>query len=187
MGASVGGPAMTGKSGRRREAMLEPMADHLLANGLAASSLRALAEAAGTSDRMLLYYFADRDALLTALLDHVVARMTALLGAFGEAAARPADALLTEIWAAARTDAFRPFMLLFIELAAAAGRGEQPHRGIAARIARGFAGWVAGRLDGDPAGRERRAFRLLATLDGLFLLHAAGLEAEADAAAGPRG
>ena len=177
-------PPVDGKRARRRDALLDAMADHLLAHGLAGSSLRALAEAAGTSDRMLLYYFADRDALLTALLDHVAGRMTARLGALGPAAPRPADALLTDLWAAARTPAFRPSMLLFLELAAAAGRGEQPHRRIAARIAQGFAAWVADRLDGDPANRPARAYRLLATLDGLFLLYGAGLEDEANAVAG---
>ena len=48
----------------RREAAIERMADHVLSEGLAAGTLRPLAAAAGTSDRMLLYYFADKDELL---------------------------------------------------------------------------------------------------------------------------
>ena len=57
----------------RREAAIERMADHVLAEGLAAATLRPLAAAAGTSDRMLLYYFADKDELLTATLARISA------------------------------------------------------------------------------------------------------------------
>jgi len=39
----------------RRQAALERMADHLLREGMTGASLRPLAAAAGTSDRMLLY------------------------------------------------------------------------------------------------------------------------------------
>ena len=45
----------------RREDAIERMTDHILLKGLAGATLRPLAAAAGTSDRMLLYYFADRD------------------------------------------------------------------------------------------------------------------------------
>ena len=48
----------------RREAAIERMADYVLSEGLGAATLRPLAAAAGTSDRMLLYYFADKDELL---------------------------------------------------------------------------------------------------------------------------
>jgi AcrR family transcriptional regulator len=63
----------------RRQAMLVAMADHLLREGLNAASLRPLAAAAGTSDRMLLYYFADKEELLTATLVEVAQRMQPLL------------------------------------------------------------------------------------------------------------
>ena len=174
-----------GKRARRRDALLDAMADHLLANGLASSSLRTLAEAAGTSDRMLLYYFADRDALLTALLDHVVARMTAMLGAFGNAAERPAGVLLAELWAAARTPAFSPFMLLFIELAAAAGSwraaapaDRRPDRAGLRRLGRR----AAGRRPGGRAPPARTGCWRRSTASSCFT--SAGLEEEADAAAG---
>src|SRR5580693_6683546 len=63
----------------RREAAIERMADHLLLEGLGAATLRPLAAAAGTSDRMLLYYFSDKDELLSATLQRLAARMTAQL------------------------------------------------------------------------------------------------------------
>ena len=65
----------------RRELAIEAMADYLLAHGLEAATLRQLAEAAGTSDRMLLYYFTDRDELLSATLERIAARLAAKLDA----------------------------------------------------------------------------------------------------------
>ena len=167
---------------QRRGALLDAMADHLLLHGLAGSPLRALAASAGTSDRMLLYYFADRDELLTALLEHVAVRLAHLLSV-GHREKQPYEDLLAELWSLARQQVFRPFMLLFLELAAAAGRGEEPHRTAASKIASGFIGWIEQRLTGNEADGRRQAALLLATLDGLFLLHSAGCSAEAEAAA----
>ena len=167
--------------GRRRAALLDAMADHLLAHGLAGSPLRALAAAGGTSDRMLLYYFADREELLGAVLDHVAGRLHAMLLA---AEAMPADwaALLRALWEQTRTPLMRPYLQLFLELATAAGRGEEPHRTAATRIAGGFIDWAAGQLEPGPASATARAALLLATLDGLLLLDGAGRGEEAEAA-----
>ena len=85
----------------RREAAIERMADHLLLEGMSAASLRPLAAAAGTSDRMLLYYFADKDELVAATLDRVAARLTAMLDAAIPAGARLIfPELLTAVWGA---------------------------------------------------------------------------------------
>jgi AcrR family transcriptional regulator len=48
--------------------LLAAMAAHVRLMGLAGASLRPLAKAAGTSDRMLIYHFGTKAALLTALL-----------------------------------------------------------------------------------------------------------------------
>lgn len=167
----------------RRSVLLDAMAEHLLKHGLSGSPLRGLAAAASTSDRMLLYYFADKDELLTSLLEHVAAQLARLLDAGDQDGPLAYADLLARLWSAARAAKFRPYMLLFLELAAAAGRGQEPHRTAAGRIARGFAGWIGDRLSGDGDDRAVQAAVLLATLDGLFLLHSAGCEAEADAAA----
>ncbi len=69
----------------KRALILDKLADHVLAHGLSASSLRPLAKAAGTSDRMLIYYFADKSALIAAVLQHIAGRMVTLM----ESAAAP--------------------------------------------------------------------------------------------------
>jgi AcrR family transcriptional regulator len=47
------------KNYTRRAEIIQRLTDYVLAEGLSAASLRPLAKAAGTSDRLLLYYFND--------------------------------------------------------------------------------------------------------------------------------
>ncbi len=167
----------------RREAALDRMADHLLAAGLGGASLRALAAAAGTSDRMLLYYFSDKDELLAATLERVAGRLTALLDAALPPGTRMAFApLLTRVWAAVGSPGLRPYMRLWLELAAAAARNPVPHGAIAEAIMAGFVAWAAAHLDDSAGGRDASPALLLATMEGLLFLDAVGRRDLADAA-----
>jgi AcrR family transcriptional regulator len=60
------GPAATG-----RDALLGRAIGHFAEHGVGDTSLRALAEAIGTSHRMLIYHFGSRDGLLAAVVDTV--------------------------------------------------------------------------------------------------------------------
>jgi AcrR family transcriptional regulator len=48
----------------RHDELLEQATDHVLEHGLIGLTLRPLAAAIGTSDRMLIYHFGSRDALV---------------------------------------------------------------------------------------------------------------------------
>ena len=63
----------------KRSDLIDKLADHILAEGLLNASLRPLAKAVGTSDRMLLYYFKDKDELIEAVLNRIAARITVIL------------------------------------------------------------------------------------------------------------
>jgi len=169
----------------RREAAIEHMADHVLSEGLSAATLRPLAAAAGTSDRMLLYYFADKDELLTATLGRIATRMIIQLdGAIPAEPPRPFAVLLEEVWAAMASESLQPFMPLWLELASGAARGLQPHRNVAGAIADGFLAWVAIRLQPEPGGEPSSSAPLfLASIEGMYLLKAIGRGATADLAA----
>ena len=168
----------------RREAAIERMADHVLSQGLGAATLRPLAAAAGTSDRMLLYYFADKDELLTATLGRIAARMIDQLDAAIPVEPRRTFAvLLGEVWGAMASDGLRPFMPLWLDLASGAARGLQPHRHVAGQIADGFLPWVTIRLEPEGDGAAASLGPLfLATIEGMSLLKAVGREALADSA-----
>lgn len=166
----------------RRAAILERLADHMLARGLSASSLRPLAKAAGTSDRMLLYYFADKDELVAATLEVVAARLTALLAA-RTGAPLPYDALLAKLVETLLDDALWPYMRLWLELASMAAGGDPLAKRVGEQLGRGFLAWDMAQLDcPDPAMRMAQAARLLLTIEGLVLLKSIGLDDIGEAA-----
>jgi AcrR family transcriptional regulator len=171
-------------SDTRRAQLIERIADHLLDHGLPGASLRPMAAAAGTSDRMLLYYFPDREAVLTAALERIAADMAAGLESAIGPEPRAFSALLRELRAATRVPAFARYMQLWLEVASRAARGEPPYPAVGEAIGRGFLDWAAARLQvergEDP---QARATLLLAILDGLALMDSVGLTPLADAAA----
>lgn len=70
---------MAGTTTRQR--YLDAVVEHMVDEGRTDSSLVVLAEAAGTSDRMLIYYFKTREALLTEAAETIRRRRTARLSA----------------------------------------------------------------------------------------------------------
>jgi AcrR family transcriptional regulator len=160
---------------------LERLADHVLATGLASASLRPLAAASGTSDRMLLYYFRDKNDLLAATLGCIAARMLALLNDALPGQYRYA-ALLPKVAALLASDALRPYMVIWLELAALAARGQEPFQTIAGQLADGFLAWTGERLEVGEPQRAPQAALLLATVDGMMLLRAIGRQGAVSAA-----
>lgn len=139
-----------------------------------------MAAAIGTSDRMLLYYFADRDALLTAALGTVAARLRTALDSSGDEAPRSYPILLGDVWTIFRAPSFQPYLKLWLEVAANAAGGTEPFSTIGGTIADNFIAWAARRLDiADADKRFGAAALLLATIDGLALLEAVGRGNEA--------
>ena len=167
---------------QKRAAALDHMADHLLVHGLAGASLRPLAKAAGISDRMLLYYFADKEEVLVETLMVVAGRLQAELGAAAPDARAPSE-LAPALWSVLQGPQMKPAMALWLEISAAAVRGQAPFVEIAAQIAEGFLDWVEARLE-VPAGADRRAVAalVLGGLDGLFMLGGVGQAALAERA-----
>lgn len=164
------------KNDERRAAIVDRLADHVLAHGLIASSLRPLAKAAGTSDRMLLYYFSDKAEIIGATLARIAERMTVQLAEHTASRPLPLDALITHLSAIVLKAEFWPYMCVWLELASRAGRGDPLYTGIAAQIGEGFLGWGAMQLDApDEAARARDAARLLVVIEGMVLVKAIGL------------
>ncbi len=160
----------------RRLAAIERMAEFLLTEGLAAATLRPLAAAAGTSDRMLLYYFKDRDEILSATLHYFAERMLAQL----DEAVPPGKlysfrTLLDEVCEALASQEIRRSMHLWLDLAAGASRGFQPHLKIGGEMAERFTAWIAHRLAPRQEGQPTTSAALFLTLiEGMHLLEALG-------------
>ena len=167
----------------RRAAALDRVADHMLAHGLALSTLRALGQAAGVSDRMLMYYFTDKDDIVLAALATIAARLGGVLADAAPFGTRqPERAVLADLAALCRGNRLRPYIRVWIELVSLASRGEQPYLAAAGQIAEYFIFWVAERLDLDEAHRMPAAARMIALIDGLILLDCVGRGEMADRA-----
>lgn len=156
----------------QRQHVIEALGDHLLRTGLSQSSLRQLAGAAGVSDRMLLYYFDDKAEVLAQVLTRLAASMSEQLNVAIPEGERLSPAALTA--RAARiviAPAFLPYMRLWLEVVAAAGRNEAPFAQISQAVAHGFLEWIEQRLqpiDGRCAAGQAAA--ILALVDGLVLV-----------------
>lgn len=158
------------KSDDKRDVIIDLLADHVLAHGLAASSLRPLARAAGLSDRMLLYYFKDKDAVIEATLARIVARLTARLTRHVDAAPLPLEALATKLLAILVADDLWPYMCVWLEIAAMAARGDAFYRTVGGQIGEGFLAWGEAQLE-----NPKDATALLVKIEGTIVLRSLGI------------
>lgn len=168
----------------RRETAIERMADYLLEEGLEAATLRPLAAAAGTSDRMLLYYFVDRDELMSVTLQRIASRLAAHLDKLVPSGQRrPFAELLTEVRNALRSNELRPYMNIWLDLSARASGGCQPYHAVAGIIADGFLDWAEARLDGrNVTVRREMAALFISAINGMHVLESIGRSEVADVA-----
>ena len=163
-------------AGDRRADILEQLADFVLEHGLDAANLRAMARACGTSDRMLLYYFPDKSALLTATLERIAGRMTAMLDAVAPPHPLPGDALLAAVVPMLLDTAAWPYMRVWLAMASRAAHGDPLCRAVGEQLGRGFLAWTHAHLAApDEASQAREAARIFAQIEGLVLLKALGL------------
>ncbi len=171
------------KSDDRRTALIDLLADHVLAHGLSASSLRPLAKAAGVSDRMLLYYFKDKAEIMAAVLMRVGDRLTGLLQARTTKAQAPLDVLRRELVNILFAPDLWPYMRVWLEIAALSARGDPFYRTVGEQLGRGFLSWGAAQLDcPDEEVRAREAAQLLVSIEGMLFLKSIGLDDVCDAA-----
>ena len=165
---------------QQREVVAGRLATHLLDTGLTQTSLRQLAKAAGVSDRMLLYYFADKAEVLSAATTLVAAQSVGgLAGAIPAGTRLPPRAMILLAVQLTAGPQMRRFMRLWVEMIAAAAKGEEPFVTISAQVMAGFRQWLADRLD-LPAGTDPGAVAavIIALIDGLALVDICSTDAE---------
>lgn len=108
-----------------REDLLERVTDHVLEHGLIGLSLRPVAAAVGTSDRMLIYHFASRDALVS----EVVARTSErAVQAVAELPGAPnVRSGVRRLWAAYRAQPLSACLDVYCQAAAVGLIGREPY------------------------------------------------------------
>ena len=158
--------------------MLDALIAEVARGGIGGRSLRDIAEAVGTSHRMLLHHFGSRDEMLVAIVEEVERRQAATFAALP----RDAGDAIEAMWADLRRPEVRPLERLFFECYSRGAQGEEPF----SRMLPGAVdGWLAEVDERSHGTVDAAVARLgLAVTRGLLLdLVATGDEAGVDAAA----
>ena len=158
----------------KKNCILNKIADHLLANGLQEASLRPMAAAADTSDRMLLHYFINKEELLTATLMLITNRLLLLLNSSGTQQ-MPFHLLLPHLAVMIKDPQIQPFLRLWLQLTASAATGEEYCKSIAKKMGDHFFDWILAVIKVErETDRKPLAALAFATIEGLVLLDALG-------------
>jgi AcrR family transcriptional regulator len=109
--------------------LLHAVIEHFAEDGLADQSLRRIAEAVGSSHRMLLYHFGSKEGLLLEVVREVEARTQAQFAAVGDAAGpEDVDDVVRKMWHYVTDPALADFERLFFALFGRALQGEEAAR-----------------------------------------------------------
>ena len=180
------GPGGGGDGESPKQRLLDAVIEHFAADGLADQSLRRIAEAVGTSHRMLLYHFGSKDGLLLEVVREVEARTQGRLALVAEAAGMRSDVVIRQMWSYLADPELASFERLFFALY---GRALQGDRATAPLLRGDIEAWLDANVAlaadvGVEADLVRTHSRLgLAVMRGLLLdLLATGDRAGVDAA-----
>ena len=148
----------------KRDELSENATDYALEHGLIGMSLRPLAAALGTSDRMLIYHFGSKDALVAAILATSSDRATRTIS---ELPASPSvrQAVL-DLWDAVEVPQLSRCQRLYVEAAALGLFGREPY---AASVRASNDVWMSSLVAHlGRSGAGARAERLAVVIDAAF-------------------
>lgn len=153
----------------RREALLQRALAYFLDNGLAEVSLRPLAEAVGTSARMLIYHFGSKEGLIFAVMDEVQAKFQ---GAFSDLVASLAESdeepLLVSLWRHFSRPEHLPYARLAFEVQILALQNPEAFGRYQDRVTASWQELIEKALPPSP-GRQAMATLCASAFDGLML------------------
>ncbi len=155
------------KTEKRRQEIITAAAAHLVAHGFQNSGLRAIAQSAGISDRMIMYYFDTKEDLVAAALEMIGANIAAGMDdAVPQGNATPRQ-ILDALQDALLSEEAQAIMRLWFEIIGLAMRGQQPYEQTAARLLQQSEEQIRAKLRAD---QKHRAREVLATLEGRVMV-----------------
>lgn len=153
-----------------KEEILEGALAVAFDDGLSQLTYGRVAKRLGISDRVVVYYFASKEELVSEVLMSVGMQLQrALEPAFGSPAEDHSE-LLVRAWPiVARAEADAIFAL-FLEASGLAASGRAPYRALVPLLVEAWIAWAVEYLQGSPELRRAEAETAIAILDGLLLL-----------------
>lgn len=168
-----------------RENLLPPMAAFVLENGLGAASLRPLAKAAGTSDRMLIYHFGSKEKLVEDLLEYIAdIYADAIDQSFQGARVTTRQECLERVIAFTERAEMQPFMALWWEIVAGAVHNQTGYAEAGRSMMWLLLNWMKSQLPADDPDPEGGARYMLTLIEGALMLRAVGCDEIARAGLG---
>jgi AcrR family transcriptional regulator len=145
----------------RRQVLAEAATDYVLEHGLIDLSLRPLAAALGTSDRMLLYHFADKNDLVATVLR--VSNDRSMRGIRALAPSRDARRAVLDLWGVVSRPEQARCQRLYVEAAALGVLGAEPFASVVGEANEQWLGALADHLAASGVSRSDagRAARLV--------------------------
>lgn len=145
------------ESSEKKAELLERIVDHVLENGISQLTLRALATAVGSNNRMLLYYFGSREELVVAALHGAEHRFPGIVGVVDHLGGpdRPLEERLLTVWRTVSDPVNQPFNRLFFEVFGLASFDRERYAALLGDIGTEWVGQVASayRDEGVPEAR----------------------------------
>jgi AcrR family transcriptional regulator len=157
--------------GDRREQLLEGAVEYGLRHGVGDLTLRPLAAALGTSDRMLVYHFGGKEPLVDELLRVAYDRCLDELDHHRKPAATPGKAI-RRLWRVLNAPEMAPYLRLYLEVAALSLHRPERHRQVSRMMLERWRGMITQWLvdaGAQPTRAGAVATLVAGTLDGLQL------------------
>ncbi len=123
----------------------EKISQFLLSNGVRDSSLRNIADACGTSDRMLLHYFSNKEEIMSETLLLITENFIDILKATGDKKFSLKE-MIDFVKSIINENTVRPYINLFLELISLAGAKIDPYFRTAQRMGKIFYSWIENTL-----------------------------------------
>lgn len=161
---------MTKKGERKRSEIIQQLKVFLLENGLRATTLQNLADAAGVSDRMIIHHFKTKDAVLEIVLERISSDLVNILDA-QKTAPMSFPILIKMLSKSINSPVIRPYLRLWLSLVGASASHGEPYLLISRRMLDGFHDWLYAALSTQNLKlRRSQAAAALALIEGFVLL-----------------
>lgn len=171
------------KADLKKQQWLEDMSNYVLDNGLSTISLRPLAKAIGTSDRMLIYHFESKENLIIELLQYMTSNIFNEFSK-GLPSKQPETKLqcVEEIMSVFQDEKYQKYMRLWFDIISNASQNKEPYKQTSLRLTEESTIWVQKRLPFNEENPEKAAKALLTLIEGSNIMHAIGYTSARDEA-----